>query len=153
MADEYKNYTSRNWSLEAEGMEECDMTWGLGKGSGDMYICSPIPYKVLSSDVDHFLTSSDFNYIIELKGTREGQINFPLDAPTLDLQETTVVSSQRFFTYAALGVTINNYPGPQWFFTGPLSDGVMFKKIGDNTWLGLGDLVPFENESGVGNTA
>jgi hypothetical protein len=151
MAEDFVNNASSQWSMDVEGDKVCPDVWGLGVGNPNQFICSPIPYKVVSSDTDYFLTSIDFNYIIELRGTREGYITYPYNAPTLDLQETTIVSSQRFFTYAEAGVTINNYPGPQLFYTGPLSDGVMMKKIGDNKWLGLGDLIPIEVDDGIGN--
>lgn len=141
---DYENNTSSNWSAEAEALALCDTKWGLGTQE-NVVVCSPVPYKVVSSEVDYVLTSIDSNYIIELKGDRTGHINYELNAPTLVLQETTIVSSQEFYTFAEAGVTINNYPGPQLFVTGPLSDGVMMKKIAPNKWLGLGDLIPIDD--------
>jgi len=54
-------------------------------------------------------------------------------------QETTVVSYDDWTITVPDGVTLNNLAGPRTFTVKMLPDGVMFKRIGDNVWLGLGD--------------
>ena len=72
------------------------------------------------------------------------------DAPVLTLQtqaagsyvvrqETTVVAYADWTIVVPSGVTLNNLAGPRVFSVKLLPDGVMFKRIADNVWLGLGD--------------
>jgi len=68
-------------------------------------------------------------------------LNVLLDGPGgyVAGQETTVVAYQAWTIETAAGVTLNGVAGPAVFTVEGLPDGVMFKRIGANTWLGLGD--------------
>lgn len=57
----------------------------------------------------------------------------------VDRQETTVVSYADWTIDVPAGVVLNNLSGPRIFTVKVLPDGVMFKRIADNVWLGLGD--------------